>query len=110
MTGFKDGSARVCFRSEKVQKGAERSKKVGKGWKILRKYDRRQGNKRFQYMSDLIGKAHDRRAETYDKLFQNNFFTVYDFITRKYLEPRLPRNTDAVVLDAASSAASTLRT
>jgi hypothetical protein len=31
MTDFGNGSACVFFRSEKVQKGAERSKKVGKG-------------------------------------------------------------------------------
>jgi len=31
MTGFKDGSVCVFFRSEKVLKGAKRSEKVGKG-------------------------------------------------------------------------------
>jgi len=31
MTGLKDGSACVSFRSEKVQKGDKRCKKVGKG-------------------------------------------------------------------------------
>jgi len=51
-------------------------------------------------MSDLVEKAYDRRAETYDKLLQNNFFKVYDFITWRYLEPYLPKNRDAVVLDA----------
>ncbi len=51
-------------------------------------------------MSELVKKAYDERAETYDKEFENNLFRICDAITWKYLEPYLPKNKDAVVLDA----------
>jgi ubiquinone/menaquinone biosynthesis C-methylase UbiE len=51
-------------------------------------------------MSESIWKAYDEKAETYDTTFGINFFRIYDVITWKYLEPYLPKNRDAVVLDA----------
>jgi len=51
-------------------------------------------------MSELVKKVYDEKAETYDEEFEHSFFKVYDVITWKYLEPYLPKNTDAVVLDA----------
>jgi len=51
-------------------------------------------------MSELVKKAYDERSETYDEEFKNNFFKIYDAITWKYLEPYLPKNKDATVLDA----------
>jgi len=51
-------------------------------------------------MYELAKKAYDERAETYDKEFENNFFRIYDVITWKHLEPYLPKNKDAIVLDA----------
>ena len=51
-------------------------------------------------MSELVKKVYDKKAETYHKDLEKNFFKVYDIITWKYLEPYLPENGDAVVLDA----------
>jgi ubiquinone/menaquinone biosynthesis C-methylase UbiE len=44
---------------------------------------------------------YDVRAETYDEWLDNLYFRVYDAITWKYIEPYIPMNLNALVLDAA---------
>lgn len=51
-------------------------------------------------MSDVVRKTYDSKATAYDETFRRNFFKVYDAVTWKYLEPYLPRDKDALVLDA----------
>ena len=52
-------------------------------------------------MSESVRKAYDERAATYDQYFDKNVYRVFDPITWRYLEPYLPKDKDAVVLDAA---------
>jgi len=46
-------------------------------------------------------KYYDDRSKSYDSAFNCLYFKVYDFITWKYIEPYLPSNPDALILDAA---------
>jgi ubiquinone/menaquinone biosynthesis C-methylase UbiE len=43
---------------------------------------------------------YDERSKSYDQLFSSLYFKVYDAVTWKYLEPYVPSNPQAVVLDA----------
>jgi ubiquinone/menaquinone biosynthesis C-methylase UbiE len=43
---------------------------------------------------------YDEKSASYDEQFKMLYFRVYDAITWKYLEPYVPRNPDALVLDA----------
>jgi ubiquinone/menaquinone biosynthesis C-methylase UbiE len=44
---------------------------------------------------------YDVRAETYDGSLDNLYFRVYDAVTWKYIEPYIPVDPNALVLDAA---------
>lgn len=56
--------------------------------------------KRVTVMVEPVKKAYDERAETYDEVFEKNFYKIYDEVTWRYLEPYLPKKRDAIVLDA----------
>jgi len=43
---------------------------------------------------------YDERSESYDDIFDTLYFKVYDVITWKYLEPYIPTDPNALVLDA----------
>lgn len=43
---------------------------------------------------------YDEKSASYDKQFEALYFRVYDAITWKYLEPYVPKNPTALVLDA----------
>ncbi|MFB3889530.1 MAG: class I SAM-dependent methyltransferase [Candidatus Bathyarchaeia archaeon] len=43
---------------------------------------------------------YDEKAEKYDAVFNTLYFKVYDAVTWRYLEPLVPANPDARVLDA----------
>lgn len=43
---------------------------------------------------------YDEKAESYDETFSILYFRVFDAITWKYLEPYLPTNPNALILDA----------
>jgi len=47
-----------------------------------------------------IGAYHDEKSKSYDETFSILYFRVFDIITWKYLEPYLPTNPNALVLDA----------
>lgn len=44
---------------------------------------------------------YDEKSASYDSVFNSLYYKVYDTITWKYVEPYLPTNPGAVVLDAA---------
>jgi ubiquinone/menaquinone biosynthesis C-methylase UbiE len=48
---------------------------------------------------------YDKKSGSYDEVFGTLYFKVYDAITWKYLEPYVPANPDAVVLDAGGGTA-----
>jgi ubiquinone/menaquinone biosynthesis C-methylase UbiE len=48
---------------------------------------------------------YDTKSGSYDEVFGTLYFKVYDAITWKYLEPYVPANPDAVVLDAGGGTA-----
>lgn len=43
----------------------------------------------------------NKRAPTYDADSELFYFRVYDTITWRYTEPYIPKNSDALILDAA---------
>ncbi len=43
---------------------------------------------------------YDERSKSYDEVFGTLYFRIYDAITWKYLEPYVPTDTNALVLDA----------
>jgi len=43
---------------------------------------------------------YNEKAESYDEIFDMLYFKVYDAITWRYIEPYVPTNPDALVLDA----------
>ena len=43
---------------------------------------------------------YDKKSESYDSVFSALDFRVYDAVTWRYLEPCVPADPDAVVLDA----------
>ena len=43
---------------------------------------------------------YDKTASKYDEIFDTLYYRIYDVITWKYLEPYVPSNADALVLDA----------
>ena len=43
---------------------------------------------------------YDKKSESYDEIFSTLYFKVYDAITWKYLEPHVPTDSGALVLDA----------
>jgi ubiquinone/menaquinone biosynthesis C-methylase UbiE len=47
----------------------------------------------------------DKISESYDEVFDALYFKVYDAVTWKYLEPYVPVEPDAVVLDAGGGTA-----
>lgn len=47
-----------------------------------------------------IESYYDKKSESYDEIFSTLYFKVYDAITWKYLEPYVPTDSDALVLDA----------
>jgi len=47
-----------------------------------------------------IESYYDKKSESYDKVFSTLYFKVYDAITWKYLQPYVPTDPDALVLDA----------
>jgi ubiquinone/menaquinone biosynthesis C-methylase UbiE len=48
---------------------------------------------------------YDKKSGSYDEVFGTLYFKVYDAITWKYLEPYVPANPDALVLDAGGGTA-----
>jgi len=48
---------------------------------------------------------YDKKSGSYDEVFGTLYFKVYDAITWRYLEPYVPANPDAVVLDAGGGTA-----
>lgn len=52
-----------------------------------------------------IESYYDKKSESYDSVFSTLYFRVYDAITWRYLEPYVPANPDAVVLDAGGGTA-----
>jgi len=47
-----------------------------------------------------IESYYDKKSASYDEIFSTLCFKVYDAITWKYLEPHVPTDPDALVLDA----------
>jgi ubiquinone/menaquinone biosynthesis C-methylase UbiE len=47
----------------------------------------------------------DKKSESYDEVFGALYFRVYDAVTWRYLEPHVPAEPDAVVLDAGGRTA-----
>jgi ubiquinone/menaquinone biosynthesis C-methylase UbiE len=47
-----------------------------------------------------IASHYNEKAKSYDDIFNTLYFKVYDAVTWKYLEPYVPTNPDALVLDA----------
>jgi ubiquinone/menaquinone biosynthesis C-methylase UbiE len=47
----------------------------------------------------------DKKSESYDEVFGALYFRVYDAVTWRYLEPHVPAEPDAVVLDAGGGTA-----
>jgi ubiquinone/menaquinone biosynthesis C-methylase UbiE len=49
---------------------------------------------------DEVQAYYDSKSEDYDEVFDTLYFRIFDVITWKYLEPYLPKNSDALILDA----------
>jgi len=49
---------------------------------------------------EKIESYYDKKSESYDEIFNTLYFKVYDAITWKYVEPYVPADPNAVVLDA----------
>ncbi|MBE0520108.1 hypothetical protein IBX35_03595, partial [Candidatus Bathyarchaeota archaeon] len=47
-----------------------------------------------------IEEYYDKRSSCYDSTFDMLYFKVFDAITWKYIEPYVPVDPDALVLDA----------
>jgi ubiquinone/menaquinone biosynthesis C-methylase UbiE len=47
-----------------------------------------------------VKEYYDEKSESYDRAFDNLYFRVFDAITWKYLEPYVPTDSKALVLDA----------
>jgi ubiquinone/menaquinone biosynthesis C-methylase UbiE len=47
-----------------------------------------------------IESYYDKKSESYDEIFDTLYFKVYDAVTWKYLEPHVPTDPNALVLDA----------
>lgn len=47
-----------------------------------------------------IESYYNKKSESYDKIFSTLHFKVYDAITWKYLDPYVPTDPNALVLDA----------
>ena len=76
------------------------AEEMEEGWKtVFKKKDNNEGSNMSQI--ERVKKSYDERAETYDAYFEKNVYKIFDAITWKYLEPYLPKNKDAVILDAA---------
>ena len=43
---------------------------------------------------------YDEKAERYEEVFDTLYFRVFDAVTWKYLEPYVPADPEALVLDA----------
>jgi len=43
---------------------------------------------------------YDKKSESYEEIFGTLYFKVYDTVTWQYLEPYVPANPEALVLDA----------
>ena len=43
---------------------------------------------------------YDKKSESYDEIFDALYFRVCDAVTWKYLEPHVPSDYNALVLDA----------
>jgi ubiquinone/menaquinone biosynthesis C-methylase UbiE len=48
---------------------------------------------------------YDKKSESYDEIFGTLYFSVYDAVTWKYLEPHVPSDPNALVLDAGGGTA-----
>ena len=48
---------------------------------------------------------YDKKSENYDEIFGTLYFRVYDAVTWKYLEPHVPLDPNALVLDAGGGTA-----
>ncbi len=48
---------------------------------------------------------YNKKSESYDKIFATLYFRVYDAITWKYLLPHVPKDPDAMILDAGGGTA-----
>ena len=48
---------------------------------------------------------YDKKSKSYDSVFDALYFRVYDAVTWRYLEPYVPTDPDAVVLDAGGGTA-----
>jgi ubiquinone/menaquinone biosynthesis C-methylase UbiE len=59
-------------------------RKVSEGWSKIKE----------------VKSYYNERAESYDDALENLYFKVYDAITWKYVEPYVPTNPNALVLDA----------
>lgn len=51
-------------------------------------------------MTDEIAWYYNTKSKTYDDIFDMLYFKIYDTITWKYLEPYVPTESEALVLDA----------
>jgi len=49
---------------------------------------------------DEVESYYDERSSIYDSMFDTAYFKIYDAITWKYLEPYIPSDHEALVLDA----------
>jgi ubiquinone/menaquinone biosynthesis C-methylase UbiE len=52
-----------------------------------------------------IEEYYDKKSESYDKIFDSLYFRVYDAVTWRFLEPHVPVELDAFVLDAGGGTA-----
>jgi ubiquinone/menaquinone biosynthesis C-methylase UbiE len=52
-----------------------------------------------------IEEYYDKKSESYDEVFAALYFRVYDAVTWRYVEPYVPVESDAVVLDAGGGTA-----
>ncbi|MEA2090384.1 MAG: methyltransferase domain-containing protein [Thermoproteota archaeon] len=50
--------------------------------------------------ADEVVWYYDTKSKTYNETFDTLYFKIYDVITWKYLDPYVPTNSDALVLDA----------
>ncbi len=49
---------------------------------------------------DDVEAYYDKKSESYETIFDSLYFRVYDAVTWKYLEPHVPADSNALVLDA----------
>ena len=48
----------------------------------------------------VIERYYDKKASTFDLIFETLYYKIFDAITWKFLEPYIPTKSDALILDA----------